>query len=98
MLGALGNEPDIPFTFDGRAVYAVASDSIASALLASGIRRFRSASNDHDPRGGFCFVGRCADCMVIVDGVPGTKACITAVAEGMRVETQIGLGPGSEQE
>jgi hypothetical protein len=31
--------------------------------------------------------------MVVVDGQPNTRACQTAVRDGMRVETQHGFGP-----
>jgi len=37
-------------------------------------------------------VGRCADCMVVVDGVPGVRACVTPVSAGLDVRTQQELG------
>ncbi len=40
-------------------------------------------------------MGLCFDCLVVVDGVPNTRACMTLVAEGMRVERQVGLGRSS---
>ncbi|MDQ2682190.1 MAG: (2Fe-2S)-binding protein [Chloroflexota bacterium] len=82
----------VTIQFDGTQIEALPTDTVASALIASGIRAFASNSHDGAPRGGFCFVGRCSDCLVIVDGQPGTMACRTPVTEGMRVERQQGLG------
>jgi predicted molibdopterin-dependent oxidoreductase YjgC len=82
----------ISFTFDGRRLQAYTSDTIASALIAAGVRTFNTHPSDGSARGGFCFVGRCSDCMVIADGQPGIMACTTPVRDGMAVETQSGLG------
>jgi predicted molibdopterin-dependent oxidoreductase YjgC len=40
----------------------------------------------------FCGIGRCTDCVMTVDGVPGVRTCVTEVREGMRVERQRGVG------
>jgi NADH dehydrogenase/NADH:ubiquinone oxidoreductase subunit G len=37
-------------------------------------------------------MGVCFDCLVVVDDVPNTRACMTWVRDGMRVELQDGLG------
>jgi sarcosine oxidase subunit alpha len=81
----------IQFTFDGAPVAAIESDTVASALVAAGYRVMTMAS-DGSPRGGFCFVGRCSDCLMVIDGEPGTMACQIRVRTGMRVETQRGRG------
>ncbi len=69
-----------------------AGEPIAVALLAAGVRIFRTMPRFGDARGGYCMVGRCTDCMVIVDGVPGIRACVTPVTAGLDVRTQHGLG------
>jgi aerobic-type carbon monoxide dehydrogenase small subunit (CoxS/CutS family) len=38
------------------------------------------------PRGIFCGMGVCFDCLVTVDDRPNVRACITPVRDGMRVE------------
>jgi hypothetical protein len=48
------------------------------------------------PRGGYCLVGRCSDCLVVVDGEPNVHACLAPVAAGLRVDIQHGLGGWSE--
>jgi sarcosine oxidase subunit alpha len=59
--------------------------------MAAGIRGLRSTARRHEPRGVFCAIGRCTDCLMIVDGLPNTRTCVTPVHDGMRVERQEGL-------
>ncbi len=80
------------FRFDGEVVEGVEGEPVAVALLAAGVREFRTMPESGEPRGGFCFTGRCADCLMVVDGVSGVRACLAPVREGMSVETQHGLG------
>jgi aerobic-type carbon monoxide dehydrogenase small subunit (CoxS/CutS family) len=48
------------------------------------------------PRQMFCGIGRCTDCVMTVDGIPGVRTCVTEVREGMRVERQRGSGSWGE--
>jgi len=68
---------------DGRTVEAFAGESIATALLAAGIRRLRSSPGGA-PRGVFCGMGVCQECVVEVDGL-AVLACQTRVAPGIQV-------------
>lgn len=92
VLGPLPESPQIAFTFDGRPIVGREGESIAAALLAAAVRVFRTMPRSGEPRGGWCLVGRCADCLVVVDGRPNVPACTTPVSPGLRVETQHGLG------
>ena len=76
------------FTFevDGKAVEARAGETIAVALLARGQRRLRSTRKQGKPRGLFCAMGICFDCVVTVDGRSGVRACMTTARPGTRVE------------
>ncbi len=87
----------IALTFEGESIEAYPSDTIASALLAAGIRSFTVTEVAGDRRGGFCFVGRCADCLVIVDGQANQRACVTPVRDGMDVRIQHGHGAVERQ-
>lgn len=82
----------VAFTFDGRPVTAEAGQSIAAALLAAGVRSWRTTRLEGAPRGLFCGIGVCFDCLVEVDGRPGIRACLTEVRDGDRVTTQEGPG------
>jgi predicted molibdopterin-dependent oxidoreductase YjgC len=35
----------------------------------------------------FCGIGICFDCVVVVDGIANQRACITAVSDGMKIES-----------
>ncbi|MGH2562374.1 MAG: (2Fe-2S)-binding protein [Thermomicrobiales bacterium] len=92
ILGELPDAAPITFTLDGRPVSARAGEPIAAALLAAGVRVFRTAPGSGEPRGGYCMIGRCADCLMTVDGDLSVRACVTPAREGMRVLTQQGHG------
>jgi hypothetical protein len=98
VLGDLPDAPVVHLTVDGREITARAGEMIAAALLANDIHVFRTTPHSGEPRGPFCAVGRCPDCMMTVDGVLNVLTCQTPVRNGMRVETQQGLGTweGSE--
>ena len=72
---------------DGRPVAAAAGQTVAAVLLAQGIRQFRRTATRGEPRGVFCGMGVCYECLVTVDGVPNVRACMTVVGPGMIVET-----------
>lgn len=77
---------------DGQQLAAHEGESIAAALIASGRRFTRWTPRTGEPRGYFCGMGICQDCLVTVDGLPNVRACMTPVRDGLRVETQRGLG------
>lgn len=80
----------LTFSFDGTAVRARPGDTVAAALLANGIVTTRTTPVGDRPRGPFCMMGACFDCLAVVDGVGGVQTCLTEVREGMQVETQHG--------
>jgi predicted molibdopterin-dependent oxidoreductase YjgC len=91
----LGDElergPEVTVTIDGRPTTAHVGETVAAVLFAEGAVRTRTTVGGA-PRGVFCGMGVCFDCLVVVDGVPNTRACMTWVRDGMRVELQEGLG------
>jgi len=80
---------------DGEELTAYEGESIAVALLASGRRFTRWTARAGEPRGYFCGMGVCQDCLITVDGLPNVRACMTPVRDRLRVETQRGLGDWS---
>ena len=90
------DRPDVTITVDGREIPAKSGEPIAAALLASGVRVFRKTAKKGYPRGVFCGIGRCTDCVMTVDGKPNVRTCVTPVRAGMKVETQNGLGRWGE--
>ncbi len=78
--------------YNDEPIEALEGEMVASALINAGIKAFRTTHKLHEPRGIFCAIGRCTDCMMIVDGVPNTRTCMTKVVDGMKVQFQEGLG------
>jgi len=92
ILGDLPAVPFVEFTFDGAAVVGRDGEPIMAALFAAGYRVLRTMPRFGEARGGYCMIGRCTDCMVVVDGIPNVPACLTPIAAGLDVRTQRGLG------
>jgi hypothetical protein len=80
----------VTFTFDGVPIAASAEDSVAAALLAAGIHACRTTPVSGAPRGPYCMMGVCFECLVRIDGVGNRQGCLVQVREGMKVETQRG--------
>ena len=80
----------ISFSFNGRAVSGLEGDVISSALVAGGIDTFGHHVKDGSAQGLFCANGQCSQCLVMADGLP-VKACMTALVEGMVIESVEGL-------
>jgi predicted molibdopterin-dependent oxidoreductase YjgC len=72
---------------DGEPVRAFAGETVATVLLALGRRTLRHTDQSGAPRGIFCGMGVCFDCLVTVDGQPNVRACMTSVSSGMVIET-----------
>jgi predicted molibdopterin-dependent oxidoreductase YjgC len=83
----------VVFHFDGRDIRAREGDSVAAALLAAGERVTRLTPVGGVPRGPFCMMGACFDCLAEVDGVPGVQTCLVPVRAGMRVARQVSAPP-----
>ena len=62
-------------------------DTIASALLANGIRKLRVHEESGNPRGIYCNIGHCFECRLTVDQEPGVRACLTQLQENMVIES-----------
>ena len=76
--------PPVTFSVDGEPMTARPGQTIAAALYANGTRVLRRTRRDGKPRGLYCAMGVCFDCVVEVDGETA-RACMRYVAEGMRV-------------
>jgi predicted molibdopterin-dependent oxidoreductase YjgC len=79
----------VSVTVDGKEIQAVEGEPIAAALLAQGIRVFRKTPRFGEPRGVFCGIGRCTDCIMTVDGTPNVRTCVTPVKAGMVITSNL---------
>lgn len=87
----------VVFTHDGKQIQGFEGEPIAVALRAAGVMVHRHTKKYNRPRGVFCAIGRCTDCVMVVDGKPNIRTCITPLAEGMQVETQFGVSAGRKE-
>lgn len=91
ILGAPQRGRLITFTYNGKSMEGYEGEPVASALHAAGVMVHRYTKKENKPRGIFCAIGRCTDCVMIVDGKPNIRTCVTPLTEGMQVETQYGI-------
>lgn len=96
ILGTYEKGSRVKFTYNGTPMEGYAGEPVAAALMAQGIRVHRHTAKQNKPRGVFCAIGRCTDCVMVVNGEPNVRTCITPLEEGMAVETQEGLGAKGE--
>ncbi|PZW47144.1 2Fe-2S iron-sulfur cluster protein [Humitalea rosea] len=78
--------PRILLTLEGEALEAQAGDTLLTALLAGGAGHLRDSEFGDGPRAGFCLMGACQDCWVVVEGQGRVRACATLAEDGMRVK------------
>ena len=76
--------------FDGRQIAAHPGQTVAAALAAAGIRAFRTTRHGA-PRGLFCGMGVCHDCLVTIDGRPNQRACMAKITGPHEVSSQVAL-------
>ncbi|NSC21103.1 (2Fe-2S)-binding protein [Streptomyces albus subsp. chlorinus] len=74
-------------TVDGEPVDGIQGQTLAGLLLASGRHAWRHGPSGA-PRGVFCGIGVCFDCLVTVNEERDVRACRRRAADGDVVTTQ----------
>ena len=94
MFKRLDSPPEkcVTITIDGKPFEAAAGETVAAAVLLSGIGYTRTTPVSDAPRAPFCLMGVCYECLMVIDGQPNRRACQEYVIEGMRIERQHGAG------
>ena len=77
--------PRVQFVVDGQAVTGHADESVAAACAAAGVTTLRHGPGDGGPRGAFCFMGACQECVVLCAGLR-TEACRLPVSDGLTIQ------------
>jgi D-hydroxyproline dehydrogenase subunit gamma len=77
-------------TVDGEPHDVPEGRTLAGVLIAAGRVSWRTTRNGGRPRGVFCGIGVCFDCLVVVNDVPDVRACQRFPADGDTVRTQRG--------
>lgn len=84
-IATLTRGKQITIKVNGKPVTAFEGETVHAALLAAGYRTLRKSPKTGQPRGIFCGMGVCYDCLVTIDGVPDQRACMAQVKERMEV-------------
>lgn len=72
---------------DGRMITAEPGQTLAAAMVAAGVTVFGAARFQARPRGMFCGIGVCFECLVTVNGRPGVRACLEPAGPGDVITT-----------
>ncbi|WP_356948819.1 FAD-dependent oxidoreductase [Streptomyces cacaoi] len=76
-----GGGTELHLTVDGAPVQGTQGQTLAATLLAAGRTSWRRTTTSA-PRGLFCAIGTCFDCLVTVNGEPDVRACRRRAADG----------------
>lgn len=85
------------FDFEGRQIVSEPGDTIASALFRAGVRTFSRSFKYHRRRGLYCLTGDCPNCLMVVDGEPAVRTCVTPAHEVRHVNRGAGW-PSAEHD
>jgi predicted molibdopterin-dependent oxidoreductase YjgC len=77
--------PSIALRLEGAPIAAQRGDTLLTALLAADAGHLRDSEFGDGPRAGFCLMGACQDCWVVVEGQGRVRACATLAEDGMQV-------------
>lgn len=95
-----GATTPVTITIDGESVTGVTGQSIAGIVMACDQLELRRTASGDRPRGVFCGIGVCFDCLVEVNGVQDVRACQRKAREGDVISTGRGSsaqGLGSQE-
>ncbi len=79
--------PDIigAVIFDGYVVNVYEGDTLGACLMRAGVLTIRRSISG-EPRGMFCGIGVCNECLVTVDGVRNVRACVNKARPGAVIQ------------
>ena len=83
----------VEVTIDDRVVRLPAGEMLAAALLAAGYAALNGSIVQGAPRGPFCLMGSCFQCVAEVDGRPQVRTCRVAVRAGLRIRRPMAASP-----
>lgn len=76
----------ITVRLNAREIDTPAGQSVGAVLIGEGIKAWRTTRNEGKPRGLFCGIGACYDCLITVNGQPNQRACIVEACDSMTIE------------
>jgi aerobic-type carbon monoxide dehydrogenase small subunit (CoxS/CutS family) len=75
---------EVSFTFNGKSLLAHKGESLAAALMRAKLLHLSDSPADGAPRGVFCCMGLCQECVVQVDGKT-IESCRLPVSKDLQV-------------
>ena len=81
---------NVTVTVEGRDIHIAGGASAAAAVLLAGLPSVRETPVSGAPRGPYCLMGICFDCLAEIDGIPNRQSCMVTVAPGMTIRRQHG--------
>ena len=85
--------PRVTVRVDGRDLAVREGANLAAELLLAGVMRFRHTPVSGAPRGPFCMMGACFDCLIEIEGTT-RQACMVDVATGLEITLPKGRRDG----
>lgn len=92
--GAVERGAAVTITVEGEPLTAYRGETLAAAMMAGGKRTLRRSPRHGTARGLFCGMGICYECLMVVDGRPNVRTCMTPVTDGMTAAIQEGPAAG----
>ena len=82
----------VEIIFEGKPLKVAAGQTVAAALMGEGEMIFRASPVSNNPRGAFCMMGICYECLLEINDLPGQQGCMIPVRDGMKIKRQKSLG------
>ena len=79
-----GHEADITIFINEKPTKAMSGETAAAVLLRENIHAVHTAPNG-EPRGPYCMMGVCFDCMIILENGQSEQACQIDATEGLKI-------------
>ena len=78
----------VSIIFEGKNLDVEIGHTVASAILVGENMVFRSSVVSGQPRGPYCMMGVCFECLIEIDGIPNQRACMIPVMQAMEIKRQ----------
>lgn len=86
-----GTTNTVAVTFNGQPLQVPTASSVAAALMAAGVKRFRNSPVSGSGRAPYCMMGVCFECLLTIDDTPNRQSCLVPLQAGMAICTQDSL-------
>lgn len=88
--GPITRGAPLTIAVDGEALTGFSGETVAAVMLAAGVKAFRRDGKGR-PRGLYCNMGTCCECMVLVQRPDGSamnlRACLLPAVDGQVIST-----------